>query len=147
MSRPLALLLVLFASLTGLPPAAAAGRGPMVVAPFEVTAVDAEHGQAATAVLVMYLRDARVDVRDLPAGTPPPTSDAAIRQAAIAAGVPQFVRGQLTALGNKAIVSVQLFDAAGPAPVWTGRLTANTPEDLETCLGRRTPLWARYSFF
>ncbi|MCK6573288.1 hypothetical protein L6V77_19585 [Myxococcota bacterium] len=136
MSRPIALLMALFALLTGLPAASAAGRGPLVVAPFEVTAVDAEHGQAATAVLVMYLRDAGVDVRDRPAGTPPPTTDAEIRQAAVAAGVPQYVRGHLTALGNKAIVSVQLFDAAAPAPLWSGRLTANTPEDLETCLGR-----------
>jgi len=136
MSRSLVLLMAALVLLTGLSAASAAGRGPLLVAPFEVTAIDAEHGQAATAVLVMYLREAGVDVRDLPASAPPPTTSAEMRQAAVAAGVPQFVRGHLTALGNKAIVSVELFDAAVPAPVWTGRLTANTPEDLETCLGR-----------
>lgn len=127
---------LLLVMLAWLPAALAASRGPVVVAPFEVTAIDAEHGQAATSVLIMYLRDAKLDVRELPAGMPPPTNDLEARQAATALSVPQYVRGHLTALGNKAIVAVELYDVEAPAPLWTGRLTANSPEDLETCLHR-----------
>ncbi len=127
----LTLLLVLLAGVSS----ANAARGPLIVVPFEVTAIDAEHGAAATSVLTMYLRDAKIDVRDLPKA-PPPTTEPEMKQAAIAAGVPQYVRGHLTALGNRAIIAVELFDLSVPAPLWTGRLTANTPEDLETCLNR-----------
>lgn len=130
-------LFVLLATLAGFPSALAGARGPAIVLPFEVTAIDAEHGQAATSVLIMYLRDAKFEVRDLPAGAPPPANDAEVRQAATALGVQQYVRGHLTALGNKAIIAVELHDVAAPTPpLWTGRLTANSPEDLETCLDR-----------
>ncbi len=127
---------LLLVMLAWLPAAFAANRGPVVLMPFEVTAIDAEHGQAATSVLIMYLRDAKLDVRELPAAMPPPTTDQEARQAATAMGVPQYVRGHLTALGSKAIIAIELYDVAAPAPLWTGRLTANSPEDLETCLNR-----------
>jgi len=164
MSRSLVLLMAALVLLTGLSACSAAGRGPLLVAPFEVTgknvrvildrqpggqrlrAIDAEHGQAATAVLVMYLREAGVDVRDWPASAPPPTTHAEMRQAAFAAGERWFLRGHLTTIGDKTItVSVELFDAnytvtmpGGEVPkrVWDADVAAgNTPEDLETCLG------------
>ena len=53
-----------------------------------------------------------------------------------AAKAPRYIRGQITRLGQRAIVQVSVFTVGGSTPTANFRMTAATPSDLETVMQR-----------
>jgi len=95
---------------------AAPVSGPVALRPLTSSTVHPDVLQSANALVVLALKDKRVVVVDAAPGL-------------------QAVGGTLIRVGRKAVVQLELLDAGG-ATLWSGRLTAANPEDLEPVITR-----------
>lgn len=126
--------LVLTVSLLLLASPARAQGECVLVFPFEGAGVHPDILISAGDGLALFLRDEGYTVINAPAGPPLPPEQA--RASAAQAGAHLYVTGRVVKLGRTAIVEIAVHDLQAPAPVWTDRLSAGTPEDLEPVLQR-----------
>ncbi|MEE2789400.1 MAG: hypothetical protein VX589_18830 [Myxococcota bacterium] len=103
--------------------------------PFEGESVHPQIRGVARDGLAIFLVDNGFDVR-ANAAEAPPEGAAEADELAKKAKCTQYLRGKITRFGQRAIVQVLIFQVGTPTPTATYRLTAATPEDLETVTKR-----------
>jgi hypothetical protein len=112
-----------------------AGAGAVTLLPFGGESVHPHIRSAARDALAIFLTDNGVEVRGNSAKETPANTESA-DTVAKAAKAPRYIRGQITRLGQKAIVQVSVFSVGRSTPTASYRLTAATPSDLETVMQR-----------
>jgi len=95
---------------------AATVTGPVALRPLTSSTVHPDVLESANGLVTLALKDKGIVVADAAPGL-------------------QAVSGTLIRVGRKAVVQLELLDAGG-ATVWSGRLTAANPEDLEPVITR-----------
>ena len=112
-----------------------ANSGAVTLLPFSGESVHPQIRGAARDALAIFLADHGVEVRGNSAKNTPENAEAA-DAIAKAAKAPRYIRGQITRLGQRAIVQVSVFTVGGSTPTANFRMTAATPSDLETVMQR-----------
>jgi hypothetical protein len=108
---------------------------PITVLPVAGDSVHPQIRSAAREVLVIYLHDHKMDVRENDAKEAV-ASRAAADEVAKKAGVGHYIDTRITRLGKRVIIQVNRFAVGTTSPEYSDRMTAATPSDLETVMQR-----------